>query len=735
MYGLHTIDIVVIILYFTAMVVIGFWSMRRIRNQKDFFLGGRRFGKLIQIFANFGQATSSDTGPAVATTTYHNGAAGVWSALLMLFATPFFWFTALWYRRMRTVTLGDYYAQRYNSKTLGAAYACMSSVGLCVLLSISFVVLDKTVRAMTPKAIDDFTVQEQVEYQDALRKDDLAARNYATLTIAEQEELDRLEAQDPHKHFSYVNRYVIIISIVIIVCLYAIAGGLEAAFVSDMIQGVFILLLSVILIPFAIIATNNQYGQSGILGAFRSLHQQKSASFFEIFGSPHNIDFTWYYILTLSILALINVSAQANTFVAPSSARDEYTARFGMTFGIQLKRLTTVLWGVTAMFAVLLFADKITDPDLLWGYASKQLLGPLNIGLIGLMIAALMAALMSTADMMMITASGLMTHNLYRVFRPHKSEKHYVVVGRCLGGVVVLGAALISLMSESVLGVLKLWWEFGVIFATTMLMGVLWKKTNCKAAWAQITVSLVFFFLLPMFLPIAWPSLRTDDYLTQRTKACVIERVYQNATPEDVASRQDDIRQYQQLPATEKLAIEAPPAIELGQAWSKVYRLPRKAIFWTQGVELVKEHDTEFYRGQGMLNIFLVLLDKAGVPLKNNSYALNETIRLLVRIFLPFIVLFVVSSLTRRSQTEEDITNRVAAKMLTPVAPSEKADQEQVRLSYENPQRMDHCKLLGPNSNWLFRKWNREDAIGFVVNTIVILAIIGILYFLVNLGA
>ncbi len=60
--GLPLLDIIIITVCFAVMIETGFWSMRRIKNQEDFFLGGRRFGKLIQLFANFGQATSSDTG-------------------------------------------------------------------------------------------------------------------------------------------------------------------------------------------------------------------------------------------------------------------------------------------------------------------------------------------------------------------------------------------------------------------------------------------------------------------------------------------------------------------------------------------------------------------------------------------------------------------------------------------------------------------------------------------------
>ena len=44
MLGLPLIDIVVIIVYFSVIVGIGMWSMRRIKNQEDFFLAGRRSG-------------------------------------------------------------------------------------------------------------------------------------------------------------------------------------------------------------------------------------------------------------------------------------------------------------------------------------------------------------------------------------------------------------------------------------------------------------------------------------------------------------------------------------------------------------------------------------------------------------------------------------------------------------------------------------------------------------------
>ncbi|REE02021.1 sodium:solute symporter family protein [Marinoscillum furvescens] len=723
MYGLDITDIIVIACYFISMIAIGIWSMRRIRGQEDYFMGGRRFGKLIQVFAAFGQATSSDSGPSVATTTYNNGAAGVWSALLMLFATPFFWFTGVWYRRLRIVTMGDFFKERFGSQSLAATYAMISSVGLMILLSIGLISITKTVMVMTAKDAQELTVAERAEYEQAERLDVLQLRDYSALSSSEREELDRLTALKPSKIFSHISKEGLIFSIVIIVCLYAITGGLEAALISDLIQGIFIIILSFMLVPFAFSEINDRFGGSGMMQAFTHLHEQLPASFFEVFGSPSTIDFTWYYIGAVAFMALINVSAQANHFVTPGAASNEYAARFGLTFGSYLKRFTTVLWGLTALAAVLLFGQEIADPDLLWGYASMQLLGPLNVGLVGLMIAALMAALMSTADMLMITTSALLTQNVYRSLIRHRSEQHYLNVGRVLGGVVVIGAALMSIYSDSILGQLKLWWEFGVIFSSAFWLGILWRKANARAAWVTIGASLSLFFLLPIVLTSMVPSLRTHEALTLRTRPVVTERVY-TANQADVNQRSEQIAQW-------KCQGAPPAALAVGQTFTKTYQLPRKSIFWTSGVELAEDG---LLHGHGLLSLELVLLQRIGFDLTENSYALNETIRVLIRTLFPFALLILLSYRFSQSSKEKAGLDAFFVKMKTPVQEDPEADQKAIHSASQNPNQFT-SRLMFPNTDWEILKWNKTDTVGFILALLVVVAIIGFLYLVVNIGS
>lgn len=752
MFGLSTLDLIVVIAFFFVLVAIGLWAMLRVKDQEDYFMGGRRFGKIVQLFAAFGQATSSDTGPSVATTTANNGAAGVWASLMMLFATPSYWLTGVWYRRLRVLTMGDYFTERFSSKFLGGVYSLMASISMMLLLTVGFIVMTKTVLVMTPKELPEVPVElifnpseaeietlaaaselnadEVEEYLQFLRLERFRARDHASLTEAEQSEKSFLQALNPRSNFSHIPTNWFIWITVIFICLYSIAGGLEAAFISDVFQGVFIIILSLILLPFAFIEINNVYGSSGLMGAFRTMHAQLPESYFEIFGSPNTVDFTWYYIIALGIMATINVAAGANQLVAAGAAKNESSARFGLTYGTYLKRVTTVFWGLTALAIVLLYADSVSDPDHLWGYASRALLGPLNLGLIGLMISALLAALLSTADMMMLATSGLITRNLYKPLVSGKTEKHYVTVGRIFGASIVIIAAFIVMGSDSLFDQLKIFWEWGVVFSAGFWMGILWRRTSRKAVWYSILFTLLFFFLLPVVLPTVSPGLRTNEYLLKRTEARFIERQY-TATPMDVDARTVEIALWEALPDQERALVSQPVMLQAGEEFTKSYNIGVKRIFWTHGIAANPE--TGQLEGRGLISLELVLLDLLGWDLSGNLYSVNETIRLLIRTFFPFLVIFVFSILYKHKPEEEKVLDRFYAKMKTKVQENKEDDLRELEISYANPHRFDHRKMF-PNTQWEMLKWNREDRVGFWIAMGMVFVIIGMLYFLVNLG-
>jgi len=133
-----------------------------------------------------------------------------------------------------------------------------------------------------------------------------------------------------------------------------------------------------------------------------------------------------------------------------------------------------------------------------------------------------------------------------------------------------------------------------------------------------------------------------------------------------------------------------------------------------------------------MLNCNLVLIEKLGFDLSKNSYAFNETLRILIRTSVPFLILIIVSLCT--APDDKRRLDRFFARTHTPVLSDHDADAREVALSEEDPRRFDHAKLF-PNSNWEFEKWDKVDTVGFLLCVAGCAAIIALLKIVVSIGA
>ena len=94
MLGVQWIDWLVIVVYLLGITAIGMWAVRKVKSTSTFFIGERKFGKLMMMFFTFGAGTHSDQAVSVAAKTYKSGASGIWYQWLWLFVTPFFWLLA-----------------------------------------------------------------------------------------------------------------------------------------------------------------------------------------------------------------------------------------------------------------------------------------------------------------------------------------------------------------------------------------------------------------------------------------------------------------------------------------------------------------------------------------------------------------------------------------------------------------------------------------------------------------
>ncbi|QDV27168.1 sodium:solute symporter family protein [Aureliella helgolandensis] len=711
------IDYLVLGAYFLVMIAIGVWAMRRVSDQEDYFMGGRGFGKILQTFAAFGAGTGAHEPVQVGSTAWTSGLSGVWSALMWLFVTPIYWITAVWYRRMRHLTLGDWFVERYESRAMGVAYTLFAIVFYMVYLSTMF------------SAIAAFAVP-LVGVENGL--------------------------------FGLELKYTLIPGIAAIVIVYGVLGGLTAAYWTDLIQGLFIILLSVLLIPFGLWALAKKYGaegQQGLMDGFRIMHERVSSDHFSLFSGPSSGEFPIHYIISLSLLGMVGIVVQPH-FIATGggSAKTEDEARIGLVVGNFLKRLCTAGWALTALIALALLAGSAeiaTNPDRVWGVAAREILGPLNLGLVGLMLACLLAAMMSSADTYMIVTSGLVVRNVYAAYiDSNASEKKYVLVGRLTGLLIIVGAAVFAIMYADVFAQFKIAMELPILFAAPFWVGMYWRRANRTAVWGTILFSLLLFFVLPVVIPSAWPGLRENPTLSTTTHI-VTKTFEREATESDVARHEAWVAAQAALAQADaegkvSLGPEPPQAI-LGEPITIQLRSGGTSIFWKGDVkpagepqlELVEEHQEGemFVRverkvgpqvGQGSFNFDFLLYSALGIDLSGASKATLETLRLPTRLLMPFVVLLLLSFLTPRG-TDEAL-NRYFAKMNTPVLADHKADQLALQAAYASPKATEGRKIF-PGSDWEFVRPTIMDVGGFVASCCVCVLIIGLLMWLANIGS
>ena len=436
MFGLAYADLVTLVVYLLGITALGLWMGKTIHDTTDYFVGGRRFGKLFSIFHSFGTGTHSDQAVSVVAKTYGSGMSGIWYQWLWLFCTPFYWWIAGLFRRARAITTGDYFEARY-SRSVGILFVFVGILNLMINIGVMLKGSGAVIDATTGGTI---------------------------------------------------NADMAIVIVTILFVAYGVSGGLSAAVVTDFIQGLLTIVFSFILLPFAL----HQ------LGWFRGLHEKVAAVFQD--HPPTGMDsaadmwslvapgqITLFYIVIIAFNALVGFATQPHNMPQFNAARDDKVAQVGGVVGNMIKRVCTVAWTLTGLCAFVMFAGMTEkgDIDKSFGLIAHDLLPQILPGLIGIFIASMLAAVMSSCDSFMICCSGLFTHNVYRpLIAPNKSERHYVNVGRVVGALTVTGGIAFAYAFESVVHGLEIFWKISAMMGIAFWAGLFWRRATTAGAWA-----------------------------------------------------------------------------------------------------------------------------------------------------------------------------------------------------------------------------------------------------------
>lgn len=430
MFGLSPIDVVMLVLYLGGITGLGLYIGHKIHSQADYFVGGRRFGKLLAVFTAFGAGTHSDQAVSVVAKTYSSGMSGIWYQWLYLFATPFYWWINPVFRRCRALTTGDYFEARF-SRGLATLYVIVGFASMAVTIGIMLKGSGAIIAATTGGAVGE--------------------------TVA-------------------------IWAVTAILVIYGVLGGFSAAVVTDFIQGCLTIVFSFLLLPFAIYK----------LGGFDGLHAGVAAAVGERAGEMWSLvapgEIGLFYIVMLVINGLIGFAPQPHVMPINNAVKTEREAQVGGVYGGFMKRICTIAWTMIGMCAVAMYPGwkEQAQFDQAFGTMARDLLPQVMPGLVGIFLAALLAAVMAACDAFMITCAGLFTQNIYKPFLArHKDSAHYINVGRVTAAVTVGMGVYLAMSFESVVKGLEIFWLITPMMGIPFWMGLFWRRATTAAAWAS----------------------------------------------------------------------------------------------------------------------------------------------------------------------------------------------------------------------------------------------------------
>lgn len=396
--ALEFLDWIVIAAYFTVLLMVAWWSIRqRQASSADYFLAGRHVGWFVigaSLFAsNIGSehlvglaGAGASSGVAMAHYELH-----AWCLLVLG------WVMVPFYIRSQVFTMPEFLERRYGP----AARWFLSLVSL-----IAYV--------FTKVAVGLFA---------------------GGIVFKALFPVELIEGID--------NFWVGAVGVVIATGIYVILGGLRAVVYTEAIQAIIFLGTSVVILFLGL----------SKVGGWGKLYEICGSEYFNLWKPIDDPKFPWLgMLLGAPIVGLWYWTTDQYIVQRTLAAANIKQARRGTIFAAYMKLLPLFIFIVPGMIAFALARTGQLDESILENSNQAYpilIKSILPVGVRGLVVAGLLAALMSSLAAVFNSSATLFTMDIYKKIRPLSSESHLVWVGRlATGGMVVLGLLWIPFMAK-----------------------------------------------------------------------------------------------------------------------------------------------------------------------------------------------------------------------------------------------------------------------------------------------
>lgn len=429
--------LITFVIYIAATVLIGLFAYRATHNLSDYILGGRSLGSVVTALSAGASDMSGWLLMGLPGAVYMSGLSEGWIALGLIVGAYLNWLLVAGRLRVQTehngdaLTLPDYFSGRFED-----------SSGLLRIISAVVILIFFTIYCASGIVAGArlFESTFGMSYQTALWAG-------AAATIA-----------------------------------YTFVGGFLAVSWTDTVQAT-LMIFALILTPIIVVLATG-----GVDTAFLAIAAQDPANFDMLRGTT--------FIGIVSLLGWgLGYCGQPHIlarFMAADSVRSIVKAR-----RIAMTWMIFCLGGAVAVgfFGIAYFAENPAvagavneNPERVFIELSKLLFNP---WVAGVLLSAILAAVMSTLSCQLLVCSSALTEDFYKSFlRKNASQRELVWVGRMMVLMVALVAIWLASNPENrVLGLASYAWAgFGAAFGPVVLISVLWKGMTRNGALAGILV-------------------------------------------------------------------------------------------------------------------------------------------------------------------------------------------------------------------------------------------------------
>lgn len=424
-------SIIAFIIYLAGMLAIGFLCYRMTRNLSDYILGGRGLN------------------PAVAALSAGASDMSGW----LLLGLP-----------------GAIYAAGMNQIWIG--------IGLVIGAYLNWQFVARRLRVYTEVADDAITIPDYLNnrFQDSTRILRMISAIVILLFFTFYVSAGLVAGGLLFENTFGLDYQVALWLGAVVIVSYTFLGGFLAVSWTDFVQGI-MMFLALILVPILAI------GEVGGWDETAARVGEIDPSYNDVFTGMTGLGIVSLMAWGLGYFGQPHILAR---FMAVRSAKDVPTAR-----------LINMVWMVFALYgAVFLgysgiayFAGQpLENPETVFIQFCRVLFNP---WVAGFLLAAILAAVMSTIDSQLLVCSSALTEDLYRsFFRREASQEELVRVGR----LSVLGVALIATLlatdpQSQVLGLVGYAWAgFGAAFGPVIILSLFWRGMTRNGAAAGLIV-------------------------------------------------------------------------------------------------------------------------------------------------------------------------------------------------------------------------------------------------------